>query len=55
MVVGGAGVLAHPEKLPVVAEVFKRQLAQFRLPVELHYVGFAGPEHTEIVFDQVKA
>jgi hypothetical protein len=43
------------EDLPVVADVFKRLLAHLHLPIELHYASFADPEHTKIVFDQVKA
>ena len=43
------------EDIPVIAEVFRRLLAHLKLPVELHYASFADPEHTKIVFDQVKA
>ena len=41
--------------MPVVADVFKRLLGHLRLPIEMHYASFADPEHTKIVFDQVKA
>ena len=41
--------------MPVVAQVFRRLLAHLHLPIELHYASFADPEHTKIVFDQVKA
>jgi hypothetical protein len=42
------------EDMPVVAQVFRRLLAHLNLPIELHYASFADPEHTKIVFDQVK-
>jgi hypothetical protein len=51
-----ASLLDHARAdMPVVAEVFKRLLAHLHLPIEMHYASFADPEHTKIVFDQVKA
>lgn len=54
--VGGHSSLADlaREDMRLVAEVFKRLLAHLHLPIELHYASFADPEHTKIVFDQVK-
>ena len=51
-----SGLVDHArEDLPMVADVFRRLLAHLRLPIELHYASFADPQHTKIVFDQVKA
>jgi hypothetical protein len=53
---GAHSVLDHArEDMPLIAQVFRRLLAHLNLPVELHYASFADPEHTKIVFDQIKA
>ena len=52
---GAHSVLDHArEDMPLVAQVFRRLLGHLNLPIEMHYASFADPQHTQIVFDQVK-